>query len=333
MKDSQSRRYLLTINNPQPEFSHEKIKQIATMQFKTLEFIAMSDEIGEQGTYHTHVLLCFVSAVRFSTVKKRFSTAHIDPVKGTINDVITYIKKIGKWAETKKAETSVPGTYDEWGKLPSENKGRNKSLEELYKMIVDEGLSNAEIIRINQDYLTMIDTITRVRTMFLQEKFKNTRRNISCTYVFGKTGAGKSRNILDEYGDENVYRVTDYDHPFDSYNNEDVLVFEEFRSSLKITDILNYLDIYPLTLPARYAQKQACYTIIFICSNLPLEDQYELIQKTNKESWKAFLRRIHVVREYTQVGVYTDYSVEEYFKSRKSPWSVSNTNLQDEIPF
>ena len=333
MKDSQSRRYLLTINNPHPEFTHEKIKQISTMQFKTLEFIAMSDEIGEQGTYNTHILLSFESAVRFSTVKKRFPTAHIDAVKGTINDAINYIKKTGKWADTKKAETSVPGTYDDWGKLPSENKGRNKSLEELYKMIVDEGLSNAEIIRINQDYLTMIDTITRVRTMFLQEKFKNTRRDISCTYVFGKTGSVKSRSILYEYGDENVYRVTDYDHPFDSYNNEDVLVFEEYRSSLKITDILNYLDIYPLTLPARYAQKQACYTRIFICSNLPLEDQYESIQKTNKESWKAFLRRIHKVREYTQVGVYTDYTVEEYFKSRESFRSVSNTNLQDELPF
>ena len=48
--------------------------------------------------------------------------------------------------------------------------------------------------------------------------------------------------------------LTDYEHPFDGYRSTEhsVLVFEEFRSSLRIQDMLNYLDGYPCELKARY---------------------------------------------------------------------------------
>ena len=318
--NKQSRQYQLTINNPSEEYSHSKIKEIATLKFKTFEFLAMADEIGEENTYHTHIFICFKSAVRFSTIKKHFPKAHIESVKGTVKDNIDYIKKQGKWKDTDKAETSVEGSYEELGERPTDNKGKNPLYSDLYRMVVEEGLSNTEIIRINNDYLPMIDIITRLRTMYLQEKFKGTRRlELETIFVQGVTGSGKSRSILDEYGDENCYRVTDYTHPFDTYQTEAVLVFEEFRSNIKISDMLNYLDIYPLVLPARYAQKQACYTKVFITTNLPLEEQYIDIQGFNPESWKAFLRRIHKVRVYYEKGKYKEYSsVDDYFNRNKN---------------
>ena len=60
-----------------------------------------------------------------------------------------------------------------------------------------------------------------------------------------------------------MYRVTDYKHPFDSYCGEEVLVLEEFRSDFPIGSILNYLDIYPIQLPAGYNNKQACYHYVW----------------------------------------------------------------------
>lgn len=66
--------------------------------------------------------------------------------------------------------------------------------------------------------------------------------------------------------------------------------------------MLNYLDIYPLTLPARYSDRVACYTTVYITSNIPLEEQYQEIQRCKLETWRAFLRRIHVVREYRRDG-------------------------------
>lgn len=295
----------------------------------------MVDEIGaKEKTPHTHVYICFTSAVRFSTLKKHFSSAHIEAAKGSIEQNLDYLKKSGKWANTEKSETTVENSFEEIGTRPAESKGKRYDLEELYRMIVEEGLTNTEIIRLNNDYILQIDKLDKVRTMYLQEKFKGTRRlDLEVTYVFGRTGGGKTRDILDGYGDENVYRVTDYKHPFDGYSTEPVIVFEEFRNSLTLKDMLNYLDIYPIQLSARYANKYACYTKVFICTNWPLEKQYEFEQETDEESWKALLRRIHKVKEYIDNDIIVYDSVSDYLnrKNRFKPVTELSAKEKQEI--
>ena len=78
--------------------------------------------------------------------------------------------------------------------------------------------------------------------MYRDAQFKNCWRELEVSYIFGRTGSGKTRGVMDAYGYENCYRVTDYKHPFDTYDGQDVLIFEEFRGSLKHGDMLNYLD-------------------------------------------------------------------------------------------
>ncbi len=107
---------------------------------------------------------------------------------------------------------------------------------------------------------------------------------------------------MDKHGYGCVYRVTDYNHPFDRYASESVLCFDEFRSSLMIGDMLNYLDGYPISLPARYANRVACYEEVYIISNIDLREQYPNVKTTEPATWKAFLRRIHNVIEYKADG-------------------------------
>ena len=76
--------------------------------------------------------------------------------------------------------------------------------------------------------------------------------------------------------------------------------------------MLNYLDIYPLQLPARYNNRQACYNYVYIVSNWDLKEQYINIQKEHPKTFQAFLRRIHRVRVYTDFGVYEEYDTVEY---------------------
>lgn len=93
------------------------------------------------------------------------------------------MKKSGKWKETKKAETSVKGTYEEWGNEPFP-KGENTLMQDLYRLVVDDGLSNAEIISENPDYIPYLTSIDRLRTTMLTEKYKNTRRlNLKVIYT------------------------------------------------------------------------------------------------------------------------------------------------------
>ncbi len=289
-----------------------------------MKYFCMGDEIAETGTYHTHVYVVFSSRVRWKTVQKHFPGAHIEIAKGTAQDNKDYCQKSGRWEDTRKRETVVEGTFEEWGTFPVQ-KGRLQSMEELYQL-VKEGYSNAEILAINNDYILNIEKLDKLRTTILTDKFKGTRRlNLHCCYIFGETGKGKTMDILDTHGDANVYRVSDYSHPFDSYSCQPVIAFEEFRSSLRLNDMLNYCDIYPIELPARYANKYACYDTVYIISNWPLEDQYSDIQKTDRASWRAFLRRIHQVVEYKKDGSKIVYhSVEEYFRRFEENPEVEN---------
>ena len=67
-----------------------------------------------------------------------------------------------------------------------------------------------------------------------------------------------------------------------------------------MSSMLNYLDIYPLQLPARFHNKTACYTKVFIVSNVPLCEQYPNIQRDNPTTWQAFLRRLLEVYNFNE---------------------------------
>ena len=314
--DSQAYMYQLTINDPVPKgFSHVEIISIFRKNFKTLSYVAMADEQGS--CHHTHIFCVFSSRVRFSMVKKHFPEAHVEKCKGSISENINYIKKSGKWvSDDLKQETVIEGTFEEYGTPPPDSRGKRHDLTELYQMVAD-GLTNAEILAANQDYILCVEKIDKIRMILLTEKYKDTvRLDLRVVYVYGSTGTGKTRGVLQQNGYTQVYRVTDYQHPFDNYNGQPVLAFDEFRSSLSIKDMLNYCDIYPLELPGRYNNKFACYSKVYIISNWPLERQYEHIQADDPETWKAFLRRIHEVHVYKGDGRIEKYgSVDEYMQN------------------
>ncbi len=323
-KDTQSTRYQLTINDPLGKgYTHKHITEILTRNFETLAYHCMADEEGS--LFHTHVFIVFSSRVRFSMMKRYFPEAHIEKCKGSVTDNINYIQKSGKWElDESKQEKKIEGTFEEHGSRPPDSKGIRTDMSYLYKMI-EEGLTNAEILSINQDYILQIDKLDKVRTTLLTERFKDTvRLDMEVTYISGVTGSGKTRSVLESNGYTNVYRVTDYLHPFDGYRCQPVICFDEFRSSLKLKEMLLYCDIYPLELPSRYANKYACYNKVYIVSNIPLEKQYPEMQREDSESWKAFLRRIHKVVVYDDRGKRTVYkSVQEYF-DRDEGFTVCN---------
>ena len=208
-----------------------------------------------------------------------------------------YVSKSGKWESSSKKETCVPDTFEEWGEMPVERQGARNDLADIYSM-VKQGLSNYEIIEQVPDIMLQLDKLEVVRQTVRDAEFSEKWRDLTVEYIYGDTGTGKTRSIMDKYGYKNVYRATDYKHPFDGYMGQDVLLFEEFRSSLPLGDMLKYLDGYPVVLPCRYANKQACFTKVYICTNIPLCKQYPEIQKDSFDDFLAFLRRINLVKKY-----------------------------------
>lgn len=300
-KNLQSRKWLLTINNPTEKgYVHEHIKEILST-FK-LTYWCMSDETGAEGTYHTHIFVASHSPIRATTLHNKFEGAHRDIARGTCQQNRDYVFKEGKWLDSEKGTTNHRDTHEEWGEMPIERQGARNDLADLFDAIKD-GQSTFEILQASPQYILQVDKIERVRQIVLEEQGKNTWRNLSVTYVWGITGKGKTRGVMEKYGYANVFRVTDYDHPFDGYKGQDVLLLDEFRSSLPISNMLEYLDGYPVELRARYANKQAMFTKVYIVSNIDITEQYPNVQKEEPRTWQAFLRRISNIETYTETGV------------------------------
>ena len=289
---TKARKYQLTFNNPVDHgFTHEVIRTTLA-SFPGIQYWCMCDEVGEQGTPHTHLYLYSPNAILFTTLQNRFMGAHIEMAKGSHQANRDYIRKEGRWLDDGKHETNLPETFEESGDLPPERDKRQSVSSEILEMI-SSGASNAEILMQFPSAMNRLQHIEATRQTLLENRFRSQWRDLQVTYLWGKTGVGKTRSIMELYGYENVFHVTNYAHPFDDYRGQDVILFDEFRSSLPIADMLKFLDGYPLMLPCRYSNKVACFTKVFLVSNIPLSDQYPNVQVTEPETYRAFCRRIN----------------------------------------
>lgn len=311
-KDTCSRKWQLTINNPLAKgYTHDVIKERLAL-FKSCIYWCMSDEVGlDEQTPHTHIFMAFSSVVRFSTLLNRFEGAHFEMCKGTSQQNRDYVYKEGKYKGSAKEDTRIEGTQEEWGTMPVERQGKRNDLEDLFDM-VRSGMSDYDILETSPEYMLNISQIQQTRLVVDQERYRTTFRELDVTYICGFTGTGKTRYVMEKYGYENVYRVTNYKHPFDSYKGQDVLLFDEFRSSLLLGDMLKYLDGYPVDLPCRFSDKHACYTKVYFTTNVCLFEQYTDVQRKELETWNAFLRRIHHVHVYDKDGNKHEYGLKEY---------------------
>lgn len=300
----QSRKWILTINNPQDcGLDHDGMT--ALLRLFCPDYFCMADEIAKTGTFHTHIFLYSRSPIRFSTLKNRFPTAHVEKAMGSAADNRAYIRKEGKWLTDEKAETSVQGSFYEFGTLPSESEEKDPKMFRLLQN-VKEGLTTTEIIDESPSFAFKSRDIDTLREAYLAEQYRTQNRELTVTYLYGASGTGKTSGIYKNHPASEICRITDYNTKngvrFDGYHGQDVLVFEEFNSQIPIEAMLNYLDVYPLLLPARYSDRTACYTKVYITSNIPLDEQYITVQHNRPETWRAFLRRIHHVFVYGQDG-------------------------------
>ena len=176
-KDSQSRKYQLTLNNPADKgLDHDEIKR-RLAQLKSAVYYCMADEIGlETQTPHTHVYVQLRSPARFSRIRRLLPDAHIEMAHGSAAENKAYIEKSGKWADDAKADTSVPGTFEEWGELPDDpGQGFRSDIAELYNMIVD-GMSNSEIMAANPELAVHISRMDKIRQDILEDRYRSTLR-------------------------------------------------------------------------------------------------------------------------------------------------------------
>jgi len=285
------RRWCLTINNESR--SDEELSQYI-QGLEHFKYCIFQREQGhEKGTQHIQMFIIFSIGKRFGTVKNYFPTAHIEDAKGTNTQCRDYCSK----SDTKIGDTVELGQFAE---------ERSRTDISNFIELVQSGASSSELISLYPHlYLKELNKISSIYQQALYDKFKTVKREVEVTYIYGSPGSGKTSYIVNKHGLGTYYDVANYNNSaFDMYNAEDIIVFDEFTGQIPITQMNKYLDYYPLQLPARFSNKVACYTKVYIVSNLPLSKLYEFEQNNNPTLYQAFIRRIHKVINIEKSGIY-----------------------------
>jgi hypothetical protein len=254
------------------------------------QYFVFAREIGLNGNEHFQGYVELSKQLYFTTIIKSMLGSHIENRKGTQKQAIDYVLKRGAYEEQEGEKTST-GEFTEWGTpktQPSESKRTDMT---DFVNAIKEGANDLQLLT---DFPTLYfmynKNITTIRQTLITEKYKAETRHVDVIYISGPTGTGKTRSLYEIYGAK-AYKITDYEKgPFDNYNGEEIIILEEFRGDFTIKFMLQLLDRYPMQLPCRYANKWACYTKVFILSNIDIDEQYPNMRFS--PTYDALLRRI-----------------------------------------
>lgn len=237
--------------------------------------------------------------------------AHIEQRKGKRSQAREYCMD---------EETRISPQYYEWGEYIED--GERTDLTDIMHDI-ENGMSFYDLSKKHGNrFIRVMKWAKEYRQSHLENKFKRVFRNMKVYYIYGSAGCGKTSYIFNKHGYDDVYRTTNYEFGWiDDYNGEKILFLDEFRSSFKISEILDYLDGQPIRIRGRHYNRVACYDTVYIVSNLTLKEQYPNIQQNEPKSWAAFIRRITAVYDFDKSK---DIPVNKFTGELRKPFTFAD---------
>lgn len=257
-----------TLNNPTTDEQKELERLITDQPYKeNVCYLVANEEVGESGTPHIQLYIEWENPKTMSATKRNLGSNrwHLEPRRGEPYQAAQYC--------LKDVEEGGEPTH-EYGDRPlSEQPATIWDALELFLQQSPDA-SDTEIIRkFPKGYNRFWRSFDKI---ILEHRMKrlNEYRPLEVHYWHGPPRTGKTRGVLEKHGAWDVYRVTNYNNPFDNYAGQSVLLFEEFRSQLPLSQMLAILDNYITLLPARYSDKIGIFDTVYLVSNWPLEEQY-----------------------------------------------------------
>lgn len=269
--------------------------------------------ISAEGLQHLHMVLEDTNKARFSSLKNTYPKAHLEPTKGTKEQAEDYINKRGKYQE-KGEQVLYVARYGEIKGF----QGQRRDFDVIEELL-EQGMTPSEIMDHSFSYRRYEKMI---RDAYYRKRTKEVpiKRTVKVVWHIGLSGSGKSYTMVDlvqKYGEDKVYLVSEYEHGFDKYCGEPILFMDEFRGQLKYAQLLTMLDGYKVQVPCRYTNAVALWDEVHITSVLPPESVYErmVLENRNMDTQEQLNRRIDlVVYHYKECGKYktVEQSMIEY---------------------
>lgn len=280
--------------------------------YNDINFMAFCFEISDKTNKYKH-FHCYIQCSnqhRKTSIKNMFknNTINIQHQKGDTESVINYLWK-GQYEKEGTKYPQPSAIYCEWGEKVKYQGYRTDLLS--IKKLIENGVSDYDIC--NTVYYTKKDTdkkdpklyfnqyiqghnfFQKYRGMHLDE-IRERRKKLNCFIIFGDPGTGKTEYILDKYGFKNVYILENPNGDnknWNGYNNQSILLIDEFNSWLPITTMNKICDNKPFKIRMLNAISYAKWSTVFIISQFDPFSWWSEAQNNGKgQAIEAFFTRI-----------------------------------------
>lgn len=302
-------------NNPQNTYTEMSPSEIAEKVLETwvenhpTRTGAVAFCISADGLEHLHMVLEDSNQARFSALKKLYPQAHLEPTKGNKEQAEDYINKRGKFAEKGEQVLYIA----KYGEIKG-SQGQRKDLEVIQDYI-EQGLTPSQIMAKNISYRRYEKII---KDAYFEKRKTETPylRDVKTVWHVGDAGSGKtyfSKVLVEKYGEDSIYLLTDYDNGgLDRYNGEPILFLDEFRGQIKYSTLLSMLQGYKQQFHARYTNIWGLWNEVYIATVLPPEKVYQNMVQENRDTdtQKQLFRRINtIVYHWKDEDGYHEYSM------------------------
>lgn len=226
-KSKRSRSWIFVINNYTFQDIHGLLSNMDA------DYFIFGFEEGTGGTPHIQGYAQWKSGTkRLSELKKMLPRAHFEVAVGNFEQNYMYCK--GYHKGKLKAETE--NEYYEFGEAPCQ--GKRTDL-----MDIKEDLDNYGLKYVSENHFLPFLRYGKMMTQYVSlNKFEDRREPPIVEWVYGGTGTGKTRYAFSK--SSSVY-MKDYTKWWDGYEQQEVIIIDDFDRLWPFRDLLRLLDRYP----------------------------------------------------------------------------------------
>lgn len=260
-----------TLNNPEGPLVFEP---------DWMQFLVYQKEVGESGTPHFQGYLELTKAMRFSSLKKKWPTAHFEERAGTQIQAIVY---------ATKEDTRVDGPW-QFGEKKAQ--GHRSDIEALVTAARIGVAKKQAVVSMPATYVKYFKAYSHIQMLFRPDPNPTP---VTVTAIIGRPGTGKTRFVKDNYPDH-WQTPLQKEMWFDGYDGQKIVLLDDFVGQMPLSLLLQLLDRYIVQVPVKGGFVWWNPEKIFVTSNYPPDKWYDFETKHGKVSLDALIRRFTEIK-------------------------------------
>lgn len=229
------------------------------------------EQCPDTGRTHFQFMVILKIRSRLTAVKKLFPGDHLEICRDAVKSRLYCMKQ----------DTRLAGPW-EMGALP-------QSKENIVSLVKRQRV--LDVITENPSLWRNYQVLSLLRSRYQPVRSEPTQGVL----LWGKSGTGKSKicNLIGQFlGKEDVYWQNGTKW-WDGYDQQRLVVIDEFRGGMDIKDLLRLCDRYPLPLEVKGGFTQFNSPLVIFTSNLSFSEMYPFV---NGETAAALFRRFLICK-------------------------------------